>query len=210
MISIFIKKLSKLHLLLNKLLVKIFHEITTWIFFLFSYFPGYTGIILRRALLKGRISSIGKGINFGIGIEVFGGRNMSIGDNVSIMKFTSLYAQDDAILKLGNNISINANVCISADQGKIIIGNNVLIAPNVVIRASNHRFNDVSLPIIEQGHISGKIIIEDDCWIGSNAVITSNVTIGRGSVIGAGSVVTKNVNPFSVVAGVPAKLIKSR
>jgi acetyltransferase-like isoleucine patch superfamily enzyme len=66
------------------------------------------------------------------------------------------------------------------------------------------------LTIKEQGVQKLDVIIEDDCWIASNAVITAGVTIGKGSVIAAGAVVTESVPPYSVVGGVPAKLIKSR
>lgn len=77
-------------------------------------------------------------------------------------------------------------------------------------RASNHTFDNLDLPIIEQGHTYGEIIIEDDVWIASNCVVTANTRIGKSSIIAAGSVVTKDVEPYSIVGGVPAKLIRKR
>ncbi|MNG32136.1 Virginiamycin A acetyltransferase [compost metagenome] len=76
--------------------------------------------------------------------------------------------------------------------------------------AENHVFSDKTKPIKEQGIYRQGITIEDDCWIGSNVTILDGVTIGTGSVVAAGAVVTKDVPPYSVVGGVPAKIIKER
>ena len=94
--------------------------------------------------------------------------------------------------------------------GEIKIGKNVLIGPNSVLRSNNHNFKILDKPINQQGMSEGKIIIEDDVWIGSNVVILTNVIIGKGSIIAAGAVVTSNVESFTVVGGVPAKQIGIR
>ena len=94
--------------------------------------------------------------------------------------------------------------------GDIIIGNDVLIGPNVVFRSSNHNWNLKEVPIRQQGNKIGDIIIENDVWIGANCVILPNVRIGEGAVIAAGSIVNKNIKPFSLYGGVPAKFIKKR
>jgi galactoside O-acetyltransferase len=86
----------------------------------------------------------------------------------------------------------------------------VLIGPNTVIRASNHNYNRVDIPIRDQGHSGGKIVIEDDVWIGSNAVITPDVVIGKGAIVGAGAVVVHDVSPYDIVGGVPAVTIGKR
>jgi galactoside O-acetyltransferase len=86
----------------------------------------------------------------------------------------------------------------------------VLIAQNVVLRASDHEYSDIDIPINQQGHTGGQIIIGNDCWIGANAVIARNVKIGDHSIVAAGAVVTKDVEPFAIVGGVPAKLIRKR
>jgi acetyltransferase-like isoleucine patch superfamily enzyme len=70
--------------------------------------------------------------------------------------------------------------------------------------------NDITRPIRLQESIPGKIVIEDDCWIGANVTITRDVTIGRGSVIGANSVVTRDIPEYSVAVGVPARVIRNR
>jgi galactoside O-acetyltransferase len=122
-----------------------------------------------------------------------------------------LNAYNGGLIKVGNRVNVNTNVRIdAAEKGEIIIGNDVLIGPNVVIRASNHVYDRLDIPIREQGHSGGRIVIEDDVWIGANAVITPNVTIGKGAVVAAGAVVVHNVDPYDIVGGVPAKTIANR
>ena len=91
----------------------------------------------------------------------------------------------------------------------IEIGNNVLMSERVVILDHMHEYTDVKRPVIDQSIVDkGKIVIEDDCFIGANAVIMGDIRVGKHSVVGANSVVTKDVPAFSVVAGIPAKVIK--
>lgn len=92
--------------------------------------------------------------------------------------------------------------------GPVTIGNCVIFAQNIVMSGLNHSYEDLSLPISKQKETTSLISIEDECWIGANAVITAGVTIGKHSVIAAGAVVTKNIPPYSVAVGNPAKIIK--
>lgn len=92
--------------------------------------------------------------------------------------------------------------------GPATIGNNVILAQHVVISGLNHNYTDPETAISRQGVSVRPVIIDDDCWIGANAVITSGVTIGKHAVIAAGSVVTKDIPPFTVAAGNPARLVK--
>ena len=106
---------------------------------------------------------------------------------------------------IGNNSLIGiGNVII----GPVTIGNNVILAQNIVASGLNHEYKDSTIPIRFQDVTTAMIIIEDDCWIAANAVITAGVTIGKHSVIGAGAVVTKDIPPFSVATGNPAKVVK--
>lgn len=92
--------------------------------------------------------------------------------------------------------------------GPVTIGNHVIFAQNIVASGLNHEYRDVTKPIHEQKINVAPIIIEDDCWIAANVVITSGITIGKHSVIAAGAVVTKNIPPYSVAVGNPARVIK--
>jgi galactoside O-acetyltransferase len=140
--------------------------------------------------------------------------NISIGSKFNMSQNCHLFAQDktgESKIIIGDNVALNFNVHINADcGGKIIIGDNCMFGPYTVIRASNHKYDNINIPIYKQGHNPGEIIIESDVWIGAHTSILPNVKIGQSSVIGAGSVVTSDIPPFSVAAGVPAKIIKMR
>ena len=92
--------------------------------------------------------------------------------------------------------------------GPVMIGNNVILAQNVVTSALNHNFEDVLTTINQQGVKTDQIIIENNVWIGANSTILAGVHIGEHVVVGAGSVVTKDIPPFSVVVGNPARILK--
>jgi len=110
-------------------------------------------------------------------------------------------------VELGAHSTVNPYACIS---GKVRCGEGVRIASHVSIVGFNHGFEDPDVPIHAQKHESLGIVIEDDVWIGANAVVLDGVTIGKGAVIAAGAVVTKDVAPLSIMAGVPAKLVRKR
>jgi acetyltransferase-like isoleucine patch superfamily enzyme len=86
----------------------------------------------------------------------------------------------------------------------------VMFGPNVYIFSENHGHERTDIPMIEQPTARKGVKIEDDVWIGTRATILDGITIGKGSIIAAGSIVNKDVPPYSIVAGVPAKVIKSR
>lgn len=110
-------------------------------------------------------------------------------------------------LSTGNNVWIGNNCFLC---GKVEIGNDVMIGPNVSIPGAEHNHEKIDLPMRKQGNTIKGTIIGNDVWIGANAVILDGIKIGEGSIIAAGSVVTKDVEPYSMVAGVPAKLVKKR
>lgn len=116
---------------------------------------------------------------------------------------------ENTFANLGMRIAIND----VSDEPKIIIGNNVSIAPNVTFVAESCANNGREVNAIDyvkdRLSVNGKIIVEDEVWIGASVTILHNVTIGRCSVIGAGSVVTKDVEPYSIYAGVPARKIRN-
>src|SRR5476651_846640 len=137
-----------------------------------------------------------------------GGR-VTLGDE-SVIRAGAMLLPSSGSISIGNKTSINQYTVINGEGG-VTIGNSVIVAAFVAMFAANHNFDDPNLPILEQGTgTKGGIKIEDDVWIGTHAVILDGVMIGRGSVIGAGAVVTKDVLPYSVMMGVPAKRVRSR
>lgn len=124
--------------------------------------------------------------------------------------YYNVFVKEPQNITLGNDTFIN-NGCFlwAAPKGKIIIGNDVLFGPSVKVIASNHGTSRKGL-IRSNPWDDGDIVIEDDVWIGANSVILKGVTIGRGSVIAAGAIVNKNVDPYTIVGGVPVKELKNR
>ena len=130
------------------------------------------------------------------------------------------YVMHGAILHVYNFRNLpNAGITIGSDcligeysvirgQGGVVLGDRVYTSPGTQIIAVNHVFDDPERPFVEQGITAVGIVIEDDVWIGSAAVITDGVRVGKGAVVAAGAVVTKDVPPHTVVAGVPARVIK--
>lgn len=112
-------------------------------------------------------------------------------------------------IQLGDQVDLAWGVIITTGGG-VEIGDRTLIGYGTVISSANHVIPPNREKIIHSGHIPDKVIIGSDVWIGANCVITAGVTIGEGAVVAAGSVVTKDVEPFTIVGGVPAKLIKLR
>lgn len=117
--------------------------------------------------------------------------------------------QGSSTIYFGEN-SFCGGFCIFGVNEKITIGQNVMIADHVCIRDTDHNHEDISVPMIKQGITTSPIIIGDDVWIGFGATILKGIEVGNGAIIAAGAVVTKNVPPYSIVGGVPAKVIKKR
>lgn len=111
--------------------------------------------------------------------------------------------------RLGDNSFIGPNAVMGAGGG-IVIGNGVLFGPNVIVSSENHNIDDLQLPIREQGVSRKGVVIEDECWIASRAVILDGVRLGAGSVVAAGAVVVRDVPPNAIVGGVPAKVLRYR
>ena len=118
--------------------------------------------------------------------------------------FPPFYTDFGKNIKIGKNVFINSG-CHFQDQGGITIGNDVLIGHNVVLATINH---DLAPSQNRKNHYA-PVTISNNVWIGSNATILPGVTIGEWAVVAAGAVVTKNVEPYTVVGGNPAKLIKT-
>lgn len=148
---------------------------------------GNKGIVIRYALLKSLASEIG--------------------DNVAIMP--DVYLLHPECLTIGNHVSIHP-FCYLECIGGVSIGNDVSIAEGTSIISFEHKYTDLTVPIKNQGIWKKAISIDDDVWIGAKSTILSGMRIEKGAIVAAGAVVTKNVEAFSIVAGVPAKKIKNR
>ncbi|MBD2001569.1 GAF domain-containing protein [Oculatella sp. FACHB-28] len=133
-----------------------------------------------------------------------------IGEQVNIDRGVDIRgSRANCRIEIGDRTYIAPYVCI-AGPGPIKIGRYCMIASHTGIYANQHRFTNLERPIQEQGVTCKGIVIEDNCWIGSGARILDGVTIGEGSVIGAAAVVTKDIPPYSIAVGVPAKVVSSR
>jgi len=108
-------------------------------------------------------------------------------------------------IEIGNNTMITSRGMI---LGPVLIGNNVVLGIGSQILGLTHDYEDIEKPIKDQGVSGTKVIIEDDVWIGGNCVIIQGIEIGKHSLVAAGSVVTKDVEPYTIVAGNPARPIK--
>jgi acetyltransferase-like isoleucine patch superfamily enzyme len=119
-------------------------------------------------------------------------------------------------ISVGNDVSLGYRAQIIAARSIIEIGSHVMFGPEVIIRGGNHRIDVIGRYMKDVGNHEKRerddlgVIINDDVWIGTRAIILHGVTIGRGSVVAAGSVVTRSVPPYAVVAGVPSRVIKFR
>ena len=131
-------------------------------------------------------------------------RKFSLGDNSVIESFCCINnAVGDIVIGDHTRVGLHNTVI-----GPVRIGSHVNLAQGITVTALNHNFADKDRKIDEQGISTVPVTIGDDIWIGANAVILPGVTIGNHSVVAAGAVVTKDVPPHSLVAGVPAKIIK--
>lgn len=149
---------------------------------------------------RGRGSSVG----WRTRMDVLPFNKFTLGANATIEDFCTINNGVGDVL-IGNNSLVGmSNVII----GPVTIGDNVILAQNIVASGLNHEYADPTIPIMSQKVTTAQITIEDDCWIAANVVITAGVTIGKHSVVAAGAVVTKNIPPYSVAVGNPARVIK--
>ena len=200
--------------------------------FLFGWVPTIVGIGLRsivyRLMLKMHgWAAIENGVRlrFANHIHLWNGvyldqgtylhacpSGIDIGENTIVMHGAVLHVYNFRNLpRAGIHIGCNSLVgeyTVIRGQGGVTIGDRVYTSPFTQILAVNHVFDDPQRPFIDQGITAEGIVIEDDVWIGAGAIITDGVRVGQGAVIAAGAVVTEDVPAHTVVAGVPARVIK--
>lgn len=181
----------------------------------------YIKLILRSFITNGKVSlkseyifpkniKIGKNVLIDRHVTIMADKKgyVNINSDCRIKRYAIINSQGGSIL-IGKSSSINS-FCFLGGYGDIKIGEGVRIAPGAKLFSYEHGYENVHISILKQGLLPKKIIIEDDVWIGSNAIITGGITISKGAIVGAGAVVTKSVESNSIVGGVPAKLIKKR
>ncbi|MCY1635005.1 acyltransferase [Marinifilum sp. D737] len=157
----------------------------------------------RKVKLSGQIK-LGENISIRDYTNIKG-KNINIGDNVFIHE--NVFIRGLEYINIGEGTTINRNTSI---LDKVNIGKFCSIAPNVVIVGSNHNYENKNELIKQQGSECIGITIEDDVWIATNVSILDGVTVGKGSIVAAGAVVNKNIPEYSIVAGVPARVMKKR
>jgi len=157
------------------------------------------------------------------------GVNVTMAENVKIVSPQNLHVGRDVYIDFGayvhcgglswcegkGSVTIGKGSyigpeCIVFGMGGVEIGEYVMVSPNVVITSVQHPYRDTSKPMYHQPRIYEKVVIEDDVYIGSNAVITPGVTIGECAVVGAGSIVTKDIDPYGIALGIPARIVEYR
>jgi acetyltransferase-like isoleucine patch superfamily enzyme len=186
-------------------------EMNAWSTAVVFAVPGKLGQGLRALWCSATFGAWGRGSRIGRRCELLGSSSVFVGDGCNIGAGAFLSTEGGGRIRIGNRSQFNGGVHLNASGGgEIVIGSDCLVGPNVVMRTASHRFDDAGLPIREQGHHIGSIVLEDDVWIAAGAILLPGITIGRGSVIGAGAVVTRSTAPMSVSVGVPAKSIRQR
>ncbi|MGK7950638.1 MAG: acyltransferase [Xenococcaceae cyanobacterium] len=175
-----------------------------------------SGVIFRRGvnfqIEQPRKVKIGSRVSFKQDVHIIcrdKGSKLTLDDNVCLDRGVDLKVAQGGQIEIGRGTYIGPYTCISC-YGQLKIGQDCLIASHSSIYAHNHIFDDPTQKINNQGLASKGIVIEDDCWLGTGVRVVDGVTIGKGSVIGAGAVVTKDIPPYSVAVGVPAKVISNR
>ena len=201
----------------------------------FSKIPGALGIFLRSKLYPLILGRSGRGVIFGTNIVLRHPKKISIGDNVIIDDNVMIDAKglDNKGIILENEVFVGRNSILSCKGGNIVLrarvnigfncevyssstveigADTLLAAYTYIVGGGSYKLDRKDIPISKQPDFVGKggIFIEEGGWIGAHCVILDGVRIGNGSVIAAGSVVNKEVPSMSIVAGVPAKIIKER
>jgi acetyltransferase-like isoleucine patch superfamily enzyme len=136
------------------------------------------------------------------------GRNVTIGRGAALVA-TGVVARPGTGIRVGDRTGIGDHSFIGG-QGGVEIGSDVLMGPGVHVFSENHRFDRSDIPLRLQGEERSPVVVEDDCWIGGGATILGGVRLGRGTVVAARAVVTADTPPNSLVAGIPARVVRPR
>jgi acetyltransferase-like isoleucine patch superfamily enzyme len=184
-------------------------EFISWTEAIIGSLPGRIGYALRRWWFSKRFKGSER-LHIGRRCQFIAPELMSF-KGKTLINDGCYFNADGGSISVGNWTAMNHNVHINAScGGSIHIGEHCPIGPGVIMRTANHRFSRTDINIQDQGHDPADIIIEDNCWIGANAVILGGVRIGTGAIIGAGAIVTKDIPSMAIAVGTPARVIKFR
>lgn len=163
-------------------------EIKEWYLTFVFCIPGKLGVLIRGIYARNNFKRCGKNPGIAEHVKIFNPQKFEVGDNFRIADYVQISA-----------------------GGGVSFGNRVMIAPFVKIWSNSHRFDDLDVPIYEQGWDTDPVIIEDDVFIAMGSIILPGAHIGKGCIISAGSVIgKKEIKPYSIVAGNPGRIIGSR
>ncbi len=157
----------------------------------------------------------GRGVTLekGVIIDGLSTEGVEIGDNSTIGPYSiiraSLLSRLGKGLHMGSQSSLDAYSFVGAGGG-VWVGDRVIMGQHISFHSENHNFQSTEDAIRNQGVTALGIVIEDNCWVGSNVTFLDGVHVGTGCIIAAGAVVTKNIAPYSIAAGIPARIIKTR
>jgi len=162
-------------------------------------------ILLRSCCTYGKLRRLSSTTEIHRSAVIEDPKKVHIGEHVRIRE--GVIIRSGSGVSIGDHTGLNPYVVIS---GRVIIGKYNMIAPHAMLAGGNHEFRDRTVPMKLQGGRVKGIILEDDVWVGANSVIVDGVRVGKGAIVAAGSVVTEDVQPYAIVGGNPARVIKHR
>lgn len=170
-----------------------------------------TDSIPRILVDKGCKVVIGNDVEFRRNIEIraHNGAKIEIGDHCRIDRSVRMLSTNNSMISLGRRTRIGLNTVLNGG-GNITTGEKCLISGYVYLQTSMHAFNLQFKSVQDQGYDHAPVELKEDCWLGTHVVVMPGVTLGKGSVVGSNAVVTKSVDDFHVVGGIPAKTLKER
>jgi acetyltransferase-like isoleucine patch superfamily enzyme len=179
-------------------------------------YPWLTSGIHRRALVRDpRFLSLADGVRVGPQAELWafadapsGGAAIVLAQDADIRSFALLHAYGGSI-RVGRRSCVN-HFCFVNGAGGVDLGDDVMLGTHTVILSSEHSYDDLTTPMGQQPSRARPVVIEDDVYLGAHVTVLAGVRIGTGAIVAAGAVVNRDVPPYAIVGGVPAKLIRSR
>jgi acetyltransferase-like isoleucine patch superfamily enzyme len=194
--------------------------------------PGALGLFLRSKLYPRLLGQVGRNVIFGQHVVLRHPHKIRMGDDVVIDDNCCLDAKgtDNRGITIGTGVFVGRNTILSCKNGDIDIddranigfnceifsgghvrlGKNTLVAAYTYLVGGDHLHDRTDIPVLDQGRVSRGIEVDDNAWLGAHVVVSDGARIGHDSIIGAGAVVRGQIPPFSVAAGVPAKVIRAR